>query len=76
MTEAISCPTFSAAVLQIDPARETDRICGAVRDQVSGRLRRKGAVLGISGGIDSSVAAALSRLPEVSAVIRSRPMLR
>ncbi|MBL9017806.1 MAG: NAD(+) synthase [Myxococcales bacterium] len=38
---------------------EIDRICTWLRDTVLGRLRRRGAVLGISGGIDSSVVAAL-----------------
>jgi NAD+ synthase len=32
---------------------------GAIREQVLGTLRRKGAVVGMSGGIDSSVVAAL-----------------
>ncbi len=42
-----------------EPQPETDRICGTLREQVLHRLRRKGAVLGLSGGIDSSVCAAL-----------------
>ncbi|HEY6445219.1 MAG TPA: NAD(+) synthase [Acidobacteriaceae bacterium] len=46
-------------LLRIDPARETDRITSAIRDLVFTQLRRKGAVLGASGGIDSSVVAAL-----------------
>jgi NAD+ synthase len=48
-----------AGALSLDPARETERIAAAVRRQVGGELRRKGVVLGLSGGIDSSVAAAL-----------------
>jgi NAD+ synthase len=52
--------TFSAAVLQIDAAQTCDRIEHAIRDIVVGQLRRKGAVLGLSGGIDSSVTAALA----------------
>jgi NAD+ synthase len=51
--------TFSAEVLKLDGARETERIVAAVRDQVARQLRRKGVVLGLSGGIDSSVSAAL-----------------
>ena len=52
--------TRSAAdLLALDAARETDRIAGAIRDQVSRVLKRRGVVLGLSGGIDSSVAAAL-----------------
>lgn len=49
----------SPEVLRIDPARETERILAGIRDVVFGRLKRKGAVIGISGGIDSSVVAFL-----------------
>jgi len=50
---------FSADVLRIDPAAEVRRISDAVRTQVLRTLRRRGAVVGLSGGIDSSVTAAL-----------------
>jgi NAD+ synthase len=50
---------FSRAVLEIDALKVAAQIEAAVREQVLGRLRRKGAVLGLSGGIDSSVVAAL-----------------
>ncbi len=50
---------FSAQVLDIDQEATAARIAEVVRQQVLGDLRRKGAVLGISGGIDSSVVAAL-----------------
>jgi NAD+ synthase len=50
---------FSASCLTLDPAAETARITDAVRAQVGGTLRRRGAVVGLSGGIDSSVVAAL-----------------
>jgi NAD+ synthase len=50
---------FSATVLTLDAAAETDRILETIRSQVLGALRRRGAVVGISGGIDSSVVAAL-----------------
>lgn len=50
---------FSADVLKLDAAREVGRICGVIRDQVFNQLKRRGAVIGISGGIDSSVTAAL-----------------
>src|SRR5256885_12954656 len=46
--------------LTLDAAAEVERICAALRSQVLKRLRRKGAVLGLSGGVDSSVVAALS----------------
>jgi NAD+ synthase len=46
-------------LLRIDPAAEVDRIVKSIRDLVFGRFRRKGAIVGVSGGIDSSVVAAL-----------------
>ncbi len=45
--------------LRIDPAAQAERITEAIREQVLRRLRRRGAVVGLSGGIDSSVTAAL-----------------
>jgi len=60
MTTA-DCPiAFSLADLSLDPMVETGRIVDAVRDQVLCRLRRRGVVVGLSGGIDSSVTAALA----------------
>lgn len=50
---------FSADALTLDTAAESARIAQAMREQVLRRLRRRGAVLGLSGGIDSSVTAAL-----------------
>lgn len=46
-------------VLAIDTAAEASRIVESIREQVLGAMRKKGAVVGISGGIDSSVVAAL-----------------
>lgn len=51
--------SISADILKIDAARETERIVAIIRDQVLNQLKRKGAVIGISGGIDSSVVAFL-----------------
>ena len=51
---------FDAVALTIDPAAETERICVALRQQVRKHLRRRGVVLGLSGGVDSSVVAALA----------------
>jgi NAD+ synthase len=51
---------FSAEALKIDPEPEAARIEAAIRDIVFRRLKRKGVVLGLSGGVDSSVVAALS----------------
>ncbi len=50
---------FSPATLRLDAEAETRRIVAALRDQVLHRLRRRGVVVGLSGGIDSSVTAAL-----------------
>ena len=51
--------TFSADLLQIDAAQVASEIQGKIREQVMGTLRRRGAVVGLSGGVDSSVVAAL-----------------
>jgi NAD+ synthase len=45
--------------LSIDAAAEAERIAGSLRAQVLKRLRRKGMVVGLSGGVDSSVVAGL-----------------
>ena len=50
---------FSRGVLEIDVAVVADTIQERIREQVLGVLRRKGAVVGLSGGIDSSVVATL-----------------
>jgi NAD+ synthase len=42
-----------------DPAGTAERVAGELRDAVRG-LRRRGAVVGLSGGVDSSVVAALA----------------
>jgi NAD+ synthase len=46
-------------MLRIDPAAETDKICQTIRTQVSSVLGKRGVVVAMSGGIDSSVCAAL-----------------
>ena len=51
--------SFSAKLLDIDAAAVTREIAEAIREIVFHRLRRRGAVVGLSGGIDSSVTAAL-----------------
>src|SRR5438094_2127358 len=52
-------PHFSAETLRIDPEETVAHLETAIRDIVARQLRRKGAALGLSGGIDSSVTAAL-----------------
>lgn len=59
MNTAVTAPDFTLDDLQIDTVVETESIVSAVQHQVLCQLRRKGAVVGLSGGIDSSVTAAL-----------------
>ncbi len=51
---------FSRSDLDIDPVHETERIVAFIRSTIGRRLRKRGAVVGISGGIDSSVCLALA----------------
>ncbi|MCC6348184.1 MAG: NAD(+) synthase [Candidatus Eisenbacteria bacterium] len=46
-------------VLRLDAAAAVSEIEEAIRSQVLGTLKRRGVVVGVSGGIDSSVTAAL-----------------
>jgi NAD+ synthase len=48
------------SLLRLDAATEVARICAAMTTQVRDVLKRRGLVLGLSGGIDSSVCAALA----------------
>jgi NAD+ synthase len=50
---------FSANVLEMDADAVVTAVNSAIQAQVLGTLRRRGAVVGLSGGIDSSVVAAL-----------------
>ncbi len=63
-----SCSATIFDMLRIDPVVETERIASSIRETLATQLKRKGVVLGISGGIDSSVVAALC----VQAVGRKR----
>lgn len=53
-------PSFGPLALQLDCAREFERIAGELRENVLRRFRKKGLVLGLSGGVDSSTVAALA----------------
>lgn len=52
--------TFGPPSLELDAASETNRIGQAIQSCLRDILRRRGIVVGLSGGIDSSVTAALA----------------
>lgn len=51
---------FSPDVLKIDAEEEASFIARTLRKQVLGELKRKGLVIGISGGVDSALVTALA----------------
>ncbi len=53
-------PGFSYDSLTIDAEQETEDICKRIREGLKNKLKRRGLVVGLSGGIDSSVTAALA----------------
>lgn len=53
-----SSSSIHANALQLDPQRETERIASWIKHALGG-LKKKGVVVGLSGGIDSSVVTAL-----------------
>ncbi len=56
----MSAPSVvSPDLLKIDAAAETEKIAERIREIVVRQFRRQGAVIGVSGGIDSSVVAFL-----------------
>ena len=52
-------PAVSPDLLRIDAAGEAERIAAAIREIVFRQLKRGGVVVGVSGGIESSVVAFL-----------------
>ena len=51
--------TFSPEVLELDYARATEKITTALKSIISRTFKRRGIVVALSGGIDSSVVGAL-----------------
>lgn len=50
-----AAPAIDARVLELDAAAEVERAVGRIRELVFDVLKRRGVVVGISGGIDSAV---------------------
>ena len=51
---------FSKDLLKLDCAAEADRICTFIRPETLQNFRKKGVVVAVSGGIDSSTVLALA----------------
>jgi NAD+ synthase len=51
---------LTQSVLDLDCAAETDRIARRMVDIVAGELHRRGVIIALSGGVDSSVCGALA----------------
>lgn len=52
--------SFHRNILHLDPAAEVERIVTQLRHDIYNVLRRKGGVLGVSGGVDSAVVLGLA----------------
>lgn len=50
---------FTKEDIKINPSEEAEKIIQKLKDDVRGKLKKRGAVIGISGGIDSSLVLAL-----------------
>ena len=59
-TRAASASRLNTTTLHLDCAAEADRICAWMVDAVGLTLHKRGVVVGLSGGVDSSVCAALA----------------
>ena len=51
---------FNLDVLKIDPAQQLEKLTKFIVDQVNVVFRRKGIIVGLSGGIDSACIAAVA----------------
>ena len=51
---------FTKDALNIDAEKVAEQLTGFIRDKVKNYFHRRGIVIGLSGGVDSAVAAALS----------------
>ncbi|WP_459903491.1 NAD(+) synthase, partial [Desulfosarcina cetonica] len=51
---------FSKDILTIDTGKEADKICNQIRSLLTRKLKRRGLVVALSGGIDSSVSVGLA----------------
>ncbi len=50
---------FTKESINIDPAKEVEEITSKLKENVTKKIKKRGAIVGISGGIDSSVVLAL-----------------
>ena len=50
---------FTKDSINLDPAKEVEEITSILKESVARKLKKRGAIVGISGGIDSSVVLAL-----------------
>ena len=62
---------FSSDVLNINAEQEVDRICSRLREILTKQLKRRGLVVALSGGIDSSVTTGLA----IKAIGKERVMV-
>jgi NAD+ synthase len=51
--------TFSKSILDLDPSSEISRVSDFIREMTLKQFKRRGAVVGLSGGIDSAVVSEL-----------------
>ena len=57
---SVSASRLNTTTLHLDCAAEVEKICAWMKDAVGLSLHKRGVVLGLSGGVDSSVCAALA----------------